>query len=185
MKQFSNTLNRLKAFKRSERGSLSVDALLILPMLLWTMMMTFTYFEGFRQSASSLKAAYTISDLVSRETKTITSTYVDSLQVLLTRMVQNTTLVRMRLTVVVYDSDQDRHFVQWSTVRGFENEWTDDNIGDLRDKLPPMPDRDTLIIVETSNTYEPVFPAGISDTVTFENFVFTRPRFTNEVAASV
>ncbi|MEM6658762.1 MAG: pilus assembly protein [Pseudomonadota bacterium] len=170
------------SFQRDESGIVAVDAIMIFPVLLWVMTMTFTFFEGFRQSTSNLKAAYTISDLISRETTALTDTYVTSLHTLMRRMVNNDAPVSMRLTLVKYDADQDLHTVSWSTERGYQEVWTDDTVINLVPSLPPMPDEDTLIIVETSNRYTPIFNAELVKNVSFDNFVFTRPRFTTDIA---
>ena len=58
---------------------------MIFPLLLWTITFTFTAFEGFRQSASNLKAAYTVSDLISRESAAVTDVYIDSLHELMAK----------------------------------------------------------------------------------------------------
>ncbi|MCX8955705.1 pilus assembly protein, partial [Ruegeria sp. NA] len=68
--------------------------------------------------------------------------------------------VKMRISLIVYDEDDDRHYVRWSTVRGFDNEWDDDKIEEIEDRLPPMPNQDTVILVETSNEYIPTFRPG-------------------------
>ncbi len=188
MKQVRKLLRNFRLFKRSESGSLTVEAVLVFPLLLWTATATFVWFDGFRQSALNAKASYTIGDLISRETETINDTYITSLYLLMQRMINNESRLSMRVSLLVYDGDDKRHYVQWSTARGYSWIWTDDNVGQLRDALPPMPHRDTLILVETSNKYDPVFSvnllnANLSKDISFENFVFTRPRFTNEIAA--
>ncbi len=187
MRTLKKTRNRLITFRRNEDGILTVEAIMIFPLLLFAVTSAFVVFEGFRQSASNLKAAYTLGDLVSRETQTITETYVDSLHELMEAMIKNQSELKLRLSLIVYDEEDDRHYVRWSTTRGYDFEWTDDNIGEIRSSLPPMPNQDTLILVETSNEYVPVRTPGygIGTGITFDNFVFTRPRFTNEVAGAV
>lgn len=190
MRLISRIRRRLGSFSRNERGMMTVDAVIIFPMLVWTITGAFTFFDGFRQSASNLKAAYTVGDLISRETQQITDTYIGSLHELMQRMVSNNSELKLRVTLVVFDEDDDRHYVRWSTQCGYGAIWTNANIGNMRDNLPPMPNQDTLIIVETSNDYEPVFETILSDgwvsrDKVFTNFVFTRPRFTNEIAADV
>lgn len=178
---------RISQFKRDESGILTVEAIMIFPLLFWAVTATYVVFEGFRQSASNLKAAYTIGDLISRETRTITETYVDTLHELMEAMVNNRSEMRMRISLIVYDEEEKRHEVRWSTVRGYDFEWTNANIKEIENSLPPMPDQDTLILVETSNDYVPFRTPGwgIGTGITFDNFVFTRPRFTNEVAGAV
>ncbi len=177
----------LKSFRRDERGIITVEAIMVFPLLFWTVSMTFVAFEGFRQSASNLKAAFTVSDLISRETQTITDVYIDSLHELMEKMVNNNSQMNLRVSLIVFDEEDDRHYVRWSSTRGYDVKWTDDSIHEIRSQLPPMPNQDTLILVETSNEYVPIFYTGFkfATGVTFENFVFTRPRFTNEIAASV
>jgi len=186
MRIFPKLRRFLGLFSRNEKGMLTVEAILVFPIFIWTITTTFTFFEGFRENAANLKAAYTIGDLISRETQAITPTYVDSMHVLMQRMVNNGTPMNLRLTLVVYDEDDDRHYVRWSTTRGYTDVWSDDNIENMEESLPPMPDQDTLIIVETSNQFVPTFKLGlVASDYTFTNFVFTRPRFTNEVAANL
>lgn len=187
----SKITNCLRSVKRDESGVLAVEAILIFPMLVWAIAATFIFFEGFRQSAANLKAASTVSDLISRETQTVTNDYIDSLHELMEAMVNNGSDVNMRVSLVVYDQSDDRHYVRWSAVRGTAINLTDDTVEDLRANLPPMPDQDTLILVETSNNYVPVFdirlfsPEGLLSSITFDNFIIARPRFTNEIAAAV
>ncbi|NOD36064.1 MULTISPECIES: TadE/TadG family type IV pilus assembly protein [unclassified Ruegeria] len=187
MSTLSNLKNRTKGFKNDESGILSVEALMIFPLMLWTITFTFTAFEGFRQSASNLKAAYTISDLISRETQAVTDTYFDSLHDLAGKMINNRSEMKMRVSLILFDEDDDRHYVRWSTVRGFEQSWDNNNIDEIETRLPPMTNQDTLILVETSNEYIPTFRPGwdFATGITFENFIFTRPRFTNEVACNL
>ena len=64
---------------RDERGSFSVEAILMFPMLVWAFMAMFVFFEGLRESNINLKATYTISDLLSRETDLIDQTYLDGM----------------------------------------------------------------------------------------------------------
>lgn len=175
--------SRLKSFCSDTEGSFTVEFVIAVPMLFWGIMASYTYFDGYRQSAVNLKAAFTISDLISRETQGITDTYIDSMQELLTLMTRSGSDVNMRITVVRFDEEDDRYYVDWSEVRGYTNELTNENIQDISSKLPTMPDDERVILVETLNTYVPPFKVGI-DTIPLENFVFTRPRFTSQVAWS-
>ena len=174
----------VRNFSRDEDGSMTVETVLVLPMLFWAIMASYAYFDGYRQSAANVKAAYTISDLVSRETREINDAYIDSMKEMMELMVKAESGTRMRITLITYSEADDYHYVRWSADRGLGGKLTDAAVAALRDQLPPMPDADTLILVETENDYVPKFDVGLND-VTFENFVFTRPRFTNEIAANV
>ncbi len=180
-RSFSNLLHRLLG---DEEGSYSVEAAIITPILFMAIMAGYTYFDGYRQSASNLKAAYTIGDLISRETRTINDDYIDSMRDLMTLMVTSGDPVDIRVSLVRWDDRRQRHRVLWSAPRGYPEPLTDANIELYKDELPPMPDNDTLILVETSNHYVPPFKVGI-EPVTLENFIFTRPRFTSFIAGNV
>jgi len=177
--------NRVVSFKRDESGVLTAEAILIFPILIWSMSLTFNYFDAFRQSASNIKAAFTISDLVSRETEEITQVYVDTMHELMVRMVNNDSEMKMRISLIEYDKENNIHKVLWSEPRGFDFRWTTDNIDHIVGDLPPMTNEDTLILVETSNEFDPIFKTGLSENVRFTNFVFTRPRFTNRIAENL
>lgn len=180
----------VRDFVRREEGNLTFEAAVLFPMLVWTVTMTFSFFDAFRQSTANLKASYTVGDLVSRETNTVTDQYVSSMYVMLRQMVGNQAPLKMRMTFIMFQEDDDRHFVDWSSDCGFGFEWDDDNIHLIRDRLPPMSDLDTLIIVETTNDYDPVFKppllnGWLNGERKFENFVFTRPRFTDLIPGNV
>lgn len=175
---FKNFLGR---FSRDEGGSVSVEFVLMFPVLFWVIMACYTYFDGYRQSAANLKAAFTISDLISRETAGINETYIDSMQRLLNLMTRSQSATKVRISVIRWDEEDDRYYVDWSRVRGYKVELTNATIGDMAERLPTMPDEERVILIETSNTYVPPFKVGINE-MEMDNFVFTRPRFTNQVA---
>lgn len=174
-----------KSFRAREDGSIAVEAVLVAPMLFWTIMAGYTYFEAYRQSASNIKAAHTIGDLISRETREINSAYIDVMEEMFSLMVANQADLKIRISLVLYDVAADSHSVNWSAIRGgFTEKLTDANIGQYKDALPPMSDQNTLILVETSNTFVPLFRVGLGN-IELENFIFTRPRFANNIKGNV
>jgi Flp pilus assembly protein TadG len=174
---------RLKFFAADTRGSISVEFVLVMPILFWAFMATYVFFDGYRQSAVNLKAAYTISDLISRETEVITDDYVDSMYSLMQLLTRSTSSVSLRITVIRWDEGDDRYYVDWSTNRGYALNLSDATIGDIESKLPVMPDNERVILVETINTFVPLFNVGM-DNKELSNFVFTRPRFAPQVLYS-
>lgn len=174
---------RLRAFGADTRGSISVEFVLVMPFLFWAFMATYVYFDGYRQSAVNLKAAYTISDLISRETETINDDYIDSMYKLMQLLTRSTSSVSLRITVIRWDEDDDRYYVDWSTNRGYPTNLTNATIADIEAKLPVMPDNERVILVETINKFVPLFNVGMDDK-DLENFVFTRPRFAPQVVYS-
>ena len=171
---------RLKAFCQDTSGNVTIEFVLAMPILFWTFMASYVFFDGYRQSAVNLKAAYTISDLISRETIAINDTYIDSMVNLLQLMTRSGSEVDLRISVIRWDQEDDRYYLDWSANRGFPTELTNANIATIEEKLPVMPDNERVILVETNNIFVPVFNVGLDD-IDLENFVFTRPRFASQV----
>lgn len=181
MAKFMNALkSRMSGFARDEGGNITVEFVLTMPILFWTFMAGYVFFDGYRQSAVNLKAAYTISDLISREVNVVNDDYIDSMQNLLTLMTRDTSPVKMRISVIRWDENDERYYVDWSADRGFGNEVTDGNVQSLSTRLPAMPDNERVIVVETQNVFVPLFNAGLEN-INLDNFVFTRPRFAPQV----
>lgn len=167
-------------FWQDTRGSVTVEFVLAMPFIFWAFMASYVYFDGYHQSAANLKAAYTISDLISRETTNINDAYIDSMFTLFGMMTYSQDESALRISVIRWDEEDKRYYVNWSRVRGFQAELSDDTVGDLADRLPRMPDNEIVILVETRNTFDPVFRIGM-DKTELENFVFTRPRFVDQI----
>lgn len=61
-------------FCREERGSVTVEAVITLPLLIWAIGATYEFFEVHRYQSARDKASYTIADMLSREMMPITPT---------------------------------------------------------------------------------------------------------------
>jgi Flp pilus assembly protein TadG len=181
MTRLKNRLkSRLRQFRDATDGNVTVEFVLVMPFVFWAFMASYVYFDGYRQSSVNLKAAYTISDLLSRETGEINDTYIDSMHTLLDLLVREGSETTLRVTVVRWDATAQRYYVDWSANRGFPQDLTDANVSDLAHRLPTMPDLERVILVETNNTFQPLLNVGL-DPLQLENFVFTRPRFTPQL----
>jgi hypothetical protein len=173
----SSLINRLRAFQRNTEGTVTVEFVIYAPLLLWLFAAIYTWFDAFRQETVNLKAAYTISDLISRETTTLNETYIDSMYEMTKLLIRGDSQITLRVSVVRWDMDNDRYYIDWSRVRGSSlPEWTNATIVDINDRLPAMPDQERVILVETRNEMTPAFRVGLPD-LDINNFVFTRPRF--------
>ena len=66
-------LRSLKNFRHDTRGVVSVEMVLILPLLFWSFAAVATFFDAYRTRSLAEKAAFTISDMLSRETNAVTA----------------------------------------------------------------------------------------------------------------
>ena len=171
----------LKTFRRDTEGSVSIETAFYLPFLLMIFASIYTYFDAFKQESANLKAAYTVSDLVSRETNAINNDYIDSMQSLTELLIRSDSTISTRISVIRWDEDDDRYYVDWSVNRGTAFfSWTDATISEVEDNLPAMPDQERVILVETQNSVDAAFKIGLPD-MDIYNFVFTRPRFSPQI----
>ena len=171
----------LKRFYKDDTGSLAVETVIMLPVLFWAYLTMFTIFDVYRQHAINTKAAYTIGDLVSRETTPLDSSYITGVREMLAYLTSNQTEdVSVRITSVRYDESSTNYTRDWSEQRGWNSPLTVDQVIALKDNLPIMPDNERVVIVETFVKYEPPFQVGL-DAREIQNFVFTRPRYAPQV----
>jgi len=173
-----NSLHKhLRSFRQNAEGALTVEFMILAPLLLWTFAAIYTFFDAYRQDTVNLKAAYTISDLVSRETTELNDNYIDSMYAMSQLLIRSGSATSIRISVVRWDEEDDRYYLDWSKERGEAFvEWTNATISEVEDNLPVMPDQERVILVETRNDLEPAFNVGLPS-MDLDNFVFSRPRF--------
>ncbi len=168
--------SRLRSFAKDQEGSIAVEAVLVFPILFWAYLATFVYFDAFRVQSTTIKAAYTISDQVSRETGYITPKYLDAIYRLHEFLTTSNEDTKLRISVVTYDATSKSYKVRWSQQRGNAGVLTNSNISSIVSQLPTMPANEVVVVVQSWLEYEPMFTVGL-DAYTIENLVVTRPRF--------
>ncbi|MDQ2089457.1 TadE/TadG family type IV pilus assembly protein [Marimonas arenosa] len=169
--------SRVAAFRDDSRGSVSVEAVLIFPIVMWSMLAMFVFFEGYRQTTINQKAANTIADMYSRETASITPVYIDNTKALYDLLAGINDNTRIRVSVVKWSKRRDMYQVEWSEARGSGVfELSNDDINNMASNLPTLPDQERVVLVETWATFQPLFNIGMGN-VEMQSFVFTRLRF--------
>ncbi len=169
--------NMFRRFGRDESGVLMAEAIIVLPFMLWSYLALFVYWDAFRSVNTSQKAAYTISDMISREMLPLPTTYVTGMRDLMRYLIDNDQTVKIRVTSVTWSETNERFEVHWS--RSPDNAMlplTTTTLQDYASRIPKMAAGDFVTIVETSVSYHPAFSVGMNDEV-IKQFVVTRPRF--------
>lgn len=166
----------LRRFVDETRASFSVETVLILPLLLWVFVGTFVFFDAFRAQTSSSKAAYTISDMLSRETNAVSSDYIDGLNEVFDYLIRTRYDTSIRVSSIGWDDDAGKYTVIWSYATRGGGALTDTLANQAEGRLPDIPSGDTLVLVETRLAYIPPFNVGIG-AQHFNEFVASRPRF--------
>ncbi|NCO21595.1 MAG: hypothetical protein GW905_06240 [Rhodobacterales bacterium] len=168
--------SRLARFRRDSEGSYSVETILLLPMLAWAILAMYSYFDGLRLANVNVKAAHTISDILSRETEPMNDNFIDGTERLLAFLVNRSYDKSLRVSVFRFDGDANAFDLVWSRARGTIDAYTDASAGAASDRLPITANGDSVIVVETWMNYRSAFVMGLSDTVLY-NFLVTSPRF--------
>lgn len=169
--------NLFKRYRENEQGTLTVEAVIVLPVLVVMFLAMFVLFDFFRAHSTAAKTAYTLGDMISRETHFITPEYMDGAMELVDLMTLSSSDDGLRVSVISYDEDADLLELRWSQTRGTGMApHNSDSINALRNQIPDMPNGLQMIIVETRSAYDPAFDIGLVNREV-ETFVTTVPRF--------
>ena len=172
---------RLARFARDNRGSITIEAMLVLPLWIWGYTMSYMFFDAFREQTINLRAAYTISDMVSREADAVGPDYIDDLHDMFDYLTRSNHPTWIRVSSVYYDTTNKVYKRYWSYSTSTDYPaHTDTTIKAEKDRLPNMLIGETVVLVETGMLYEPVLNVGLAD-MWYTNFIPTRPRFAAKV----
>ncbi|WP_425099737.1 TadE/TadG family type IV pilus assembly protein [Tropicibacter sp. S64] len=178
-------LSHLRRFARDEDGNVTVETILWVPLVITILAATFSLHDAFRYKSLNVKAAYTISDAISRETDPIDNAYLDGMVDLMAYLTRSAGPYSLRVTLVRYKQADGGYNVEWSKTRGGFSAMTGSDLANLTDNLPNMLDNERIIVVETQTDYQPPFEVpGLNSAGLFYNFGFTRPRFAPKITWS-
>lgn len=169
----------MRRFTRDEKGSLIVDAIIVMPMFVWGYAGMFVYWDAYRAINSVQKATYTISDLISRSQAStgVNDAYIAGMRTTFNTLLNSGDAGQIRVTSYIWSGVREQYEVIFSrSPNGAMPELTTPDLVGLTDHLPIMSDGDSAILVEAQLLYTPPIAYGLSDNL-LEQFVVTRPRF--------
>lgn len=168
----------MRRFSQAENGSLSIEAVFALPMLVWAITATFVFWDAFKTLNVSQKATYTVADMLSRETQAIDGPYLTSMHELYAYLSTSEGDNALRITVVRMDLDQatgvKSYALVWSQGVGGIAGYTD--LAVIQSRLPDMSPGDQMIVVESEQEWAPDFAVGLAS-YRFREVAISRPRF--------
>lgn len=175
---------RLKAFRDDVEGSVSIEAVMIFPVMFWAFAAMMVFFDAYRQTSVNNKAAYTISDMISRETNPVTPEYLENTKKFFDYMtVSDGSDTRIRVSLLRWKEDRQIFQSVWSKTVGGGPELANSDVANWTDRLPMMANQEQIILVETWTDYDPPLDVGLADRE-ISTFVFTRPRFSPQIVWS-
>ncbi len=170
-------MKRIISFFKGDSGSMSVEAVLVFPLLLWAFGGTFLFWDLYQTRVISQRAAYTVADTLSREVDAVDADYIAGLKDVHTYLIQGRYDSRMRVTTVAWDDTAKAFEMIWSHTP--DDTWiahTDATLNDEADRIPDMTQGDVAILVEVQVRWVPFLWVGVGPTQ-METFIITRPRF--------
>lgn len=182
---------RLRHFRESTRGSMSAELAIVLPLLMGWIGTSLVLFDGYYQRVVAQKAAYTLSDLLSREMDgPIGPDYIDGMGnvfAFLTEAEAGQSEIRVSMVYCIEhcaaDDPERRLGIDWSYSTDsarpalIESDLNDDYL----DVIPIAAQSDRQIVVESFLDFEPMLDVGLKDDIVVEVMVVTRPRFTGQL----
>jgi len=183
----STLRERLRRFARDEQASVLAELVLIMPPLMAFFVGMLVYFDAYVAKDVNLKAAYTVADMLSRESDPVDSTYLEGLDDVFDYLTAGSgTNGMIRVTLVrctkdCLDPAKPRVLAtDWSYATDTREALTDADLVDFDSVIPTMPLGERVILMETFTDYTPAFNVGIPQT-DFDNIVVTRPRFAPQI----
>lgn len=163
------------------RGVAAIEFALIAPVLIVLLLGCVTLFVAFRDSQDAEKATFTIGDLMSRRTDPVDNAFLSTTQQLFLQMVSRPA-ERTKYRISSLARSGGKFSVAWSYAVAPRTALRTADIP--TDSLPVVADGDSLILVETAVSYDPLF--GGLGLVSGEhvNLAANRPRFIAAIAKS-
>ena len=171
-----------RRFAREEDGVLAVEFVIMVPVLFWAYLTLFSIFDAYREHAVNQKVAYSIGDIISRETNPLDEDYLKGMVSLATYMskVGSKSDVTLRVTSIRWNGQQQRYERVWSQAKGSRPALPEGQVSGMANMLPVLPHNEEIMVVETYIKYDPPFNIGLQSRE-ISNMVFTRPRYASKV----
>lgn len=163
---------------RREDGTVTTEAVIIMPLLAFFYCATFVWFDAFRQKTLIMKASYAVSDVLSRQSE-VDENFLDDMRDMLDYMIPSNAAPKMRISLIEYntrDAATNKYRLRWSYGPNGLPDLTQEDLDRDSSWIPAMGDLDAVVVTETAVSYQPIFRVGIKDTV-YRNTFVTRPRF--------
>ena len=186
MRPLTFMTDRISRFLRDESGNISIETVIVIPLLLFLTTGGLTYWNAFNSNSRTAKVAYTMADIMSRH-DAVDSTDMEYLYELQNKLLPGNVLERsVRISSICLEDGEYK--VLWSYSKAGQDtqalpalKQEDVPIG----IMPTMAPQDSIILVELSGSWTPQFlNVGLSG-ATWENALVIRPRFVKIIPHTV
>ncbi len=103
-----------RGFCRDSGGAVTIETLIVLPLMFWALVATLVFFDGFRSRNQTQVAAQTVADLLSREANMFTINYLEGMNDVFDFISDTRFPTRMRISSIIWNSTDEINALQWS-----------------------------------------------------------------------
>lgn len=172
----------IKPFLRDLRGTVKVEFVIILPLLLSWLLGSYAVFDAYKSYSRASKATYAVSDIISRKLDVGPSIITEMHDILDGMVPWSSDQKSLRISSLTYDTTNGWS-VLWTQHSGITTNF-DSNVlqQSTKDILPDLADGDTIILTETAIPYDPLFNSDLVPDLTWRHKLAVRPRYVVSIA---
>ncbi len=170
-----------RRYLRSESGSMSLEAILVIPFMVWTYIGLYSVTDAYRTAHENVVSTYAIGDILSRQEDEISPEYLAGLNKMHKIMTRAKSDTDLRVTVVNYNFVRNRYEVQWSYATANKEIRTTDTISEISAKIPTLANGESVVLVETWMKFIPI-SSFLMGGFEFSDATVTRPRYAPTLA---
>ena len=184
---FKKLKRALSRFQRDERGSITIESVIGLPVIMLGVVGGYGVFDMHREASLNLKATEIVGDILSRETGEITPAYLAAMHSTFNLLARAEPGSALRVSVLRWDAQASQFVAEWSRSTSAETgAISAEHLATLATSLPAQPNYGRIIYVETWAPFTPsirVMAQGVAGVNggTIHNATFFTPRFTPQM----
>ena len=197
----------MRRYRRDIRGTMSVELVLVLPILFWGYVAMMVFYDAYRARMEAQSAALHVADLMSRQSNMVTTSYLEGLNDVYDFLTSRNRATRLRISSLMWVEDSDDPAIAWSygtrglpslldlslgylggvgdgeesAPIGFDILDNQMPVADLADRIPQVLPGEALILVEAFTLWRsPIiswFGFDYLNNVRLAPIAVTRPRF--------
>lgn len=170
----------LARLARDERGTITMEFVIWLPILVFWFVVSASFFQAFKSRNDAANVAHTLTDILSRQVE-VDDAFFTELYALQGQLLPEAPAgATLRISNIRYDSSEAQYTVLWSRAIGGPEPLP---IGPVSSPIfPEMSGGDTVILVEFTVPYAAFTDWDGVGNRTWSFSLVTRPRFVSSVA---
>ena len=184
---FTKLKRALARFQRDQRGSITIESVIGLPVIMLGVVGGYGVFDMHRAATLNVKATEIVGDILSRETGVITPAYLAAMHSTFNLLAKAEPGSALRVSVLRWDAPTSTFVAEWSRSTSEDTgAISAAHLATLATELPAQPNYGRIIYVETWSPFTPairVLAQGVAgvNNGTIHNATFFTPRFTPQL----